>query len=482
MSTSRRARALPVAALAAAALVLAACGSDGGTATDKERDQSTDVAIKSCEEVTCEDTLDGAAYKLLLPEQWNGTLLLYSHGYRQAQAAPPDFVEPSTAPEPAPGYSDGDTGLADNLLAQGYALAGSAYATNGWAVADGVKADEDLYRFFVDEVGTPNRVYVWGDSLGGLITQVIAEKHPGWVSGAAPLCGVLGGPVANVNLSLDVAYALKTFVNPDLKLSGFTSWDDAVQNWETTADLLLEQAGDASTGVPKILMTAALVDAPNQTRTYDGSTIESQVRGYGEAVLTALGYATFGRYDIEQRVGGNPADNSTTDYATRVSDSERALIETISPGATDELLAELAAGERLTADPAAQAAFAETGTPTGAVQDPTITMHTAADPLVIVQNENLFRQRYQASGSTSDLIQLFTAPPATWSETDGAPYGAGHCNFTPESRLAVIALLDDWVKNGVYPGQTAIAAAMGEDNGYSAIFQPGPWPDTTVTS
>lgn len=481
MSTSRRARALPVAALAVAALVLAACGSDGSPAADKERDPSTDVPIKSCEEVTCEDTLDGAAYKLLLPEKWNGTLLLYSHGYRQAEAAPPDFEEPSTAPEPAPGFSDGDTGLADNLLAQGYALAGSAYATNGWAVADGVKADEDLYQFFVDEVGTPNRVYVWGDSLGGLITQVVAQKHPEWVSGAAPLCGVLGGPVANVNLSLDVAYALKTFVNPDLKLSGFTSWDDAVDNWETTADLLLEQASDASTGVPKILLTAALVDAPSQTRTYDGSTIESQVRGYGEAVLTALGYATFGRYDIEQRVGGNPADNSTTDYATRVSDTERELIETVSPGATDELLAELAAGERLTADPAAQAAFAETGTPTGAVQDPTITMHTAADPLVIVQNENLFQQRYRASGSTVDLIQLFTVPPATWSETDGAPYGAGHCNFTPESRLAVIALLDDWVKNGVFPGQTAIAAAMGESSGYNAVFAPGPWPDSTVS-
>ena len=43
----------------------------------------------------------------------------------------------------------------------------------------------------------------------------------------------------------------------------------------------------------------------------------------------------------------------------------------------------------------------------------------------------------------------------------------------------MIALLDDWVKNGVYPGQTAIAAAMGEDSGYNAVFAPGAWPDTT---
>ncbi len=479
MLLSQKSRVLPLVALCASALVLSACGSDGTTATDKERDPSTNVPIKSCAEVTCEDTLNGAAFKILTPESWNGTLLLYSHGYRQAEAAPPDFEEPSTAAEPAPGYSGGDTALADELLAQGYALAGSAYATNGWAVADGVKADEELYEYFVAEVGTPNRVYVWGDSLGGLITQVVAQKHPEWVSGAAPLCGVLGGGVDNVNLSLDVAYALKTFINPDLKLSGFTSWDDAVQNWETTADLLVKAGSDVANGVPRIITTAALVDAPSKTATYDGSSIPSQVKGYAESVLTALGYATFARYEIEQRVGGNPAGNAETDYADRVSEAERSLIETVSPGSTDKLLAELAAGERLTADPAAQQALTDTGTPTGFVADPTITLHTAADPLVIAQNESLFGERYAASDSSADLLQLYTLAPATYSETDGAPYGAGHCNFTPESRLAVIALLDNWVKNGVYPAQGAVAAAMGEDNGYNAIYKPGEWPGTT---
>jgi len=180
-------------------------------------------------------------------------------------------------------------------------------------------------------------------------------------------------------------------------------------------------------------------------------------------------------------MGGNPADNSGTDYATRISDSERSLIETVSPGSTDKLLAELAAGERLTADAAAQQKFADSGTPTGAVQDPTITMHTKSDPLVLVQNETLFKQRYQASQSTGDLIQLYTVPPATYSTTDGAPYGAGHCNFTPQSRIAVIGLLDNWVKNGVYPGAAAIATAMGTDSGYNDVYQPGPWPDPSVS-
>ena len=53
-------------------------------------------------------TSDGGAWVADLPANWNGTLLLYSHGYGTLQA--------SDAPDP-------DTQAA--LLARGYALAGS---------------------------------------------------------------------------------------------------------------------------------------------------------------------------------------------------------------------------------------------------------------------------------------------------------------------------------------------------------------------
>ena len=229
---------------------------------------------------------------------------------------------------------------------------------------------------------------------------MVAQKHPEWVSGAAPLCGVLGGPVANVNLSLDVAYALKTFVNPDLKLSGFTSWDDAVR--ELGDDRRPAREGRRATwptGCRRSCMTAALVDAPSQTRTYDGSTIESQVRGYGEAVLTALGYATFGRYDIEQRVGATLRTTARTDYATsRLRGRARAHRDGLARRHRRRCWPSWRPGERLTADPPRRQALRRDRDSHRAVQDPTITMHTAADPLVIVQNENLFQQRYSRLG------------------------------------------------------------------------------------
>src|ERR1700746_3079812 len=64
---------------------------------------------------------DGATYLIEVPANWNGTLFLYSHGY----------VVPG-APNPASDVGDPVTRLF--MLANGYALAGSSYATTGWAI------------------------------------------------------------------------------------------------------------------------------------------------------------------------------------------------------------------------------------------------------------------------------------------------------------------------------------------------------------
>jgi hypothetical protein len=454
--------------------VLAGCGSESQALTDAEKEQSkrTNVPFQGCDEVKCTGELGGAAYEIKLPDRWNGTLVIYNHGYRQAEPAPPDFAPVDTRPAPAPSED-----VANQLLSEGFALAGSAFRTNGWDVLDGVAADEQLHRFFVDEVGEPDRVYVWGDSLGGLITETLAEKHPEWISGVAPLCGVLAGTNMNLDLALDVAYAVKTLIYPDLKLTGFTSHDEAVQNWEGAYKAITSAGSDLENGVPKILLTAALVDAPTQTKTYDGATVESQVRARAEAILTALGYGTYGRYEIEQRVGGNPSGNDGVDYSARVSDAERSLIETVSPDSTDKLLQQLADGERVTPDQAARAKADRLGDPTGRIADPTVTMHTSADPLVLAQNETVFRERvYDAKVRTGDLVQLYVTPPASYPESSGAPYGAGHCNFTTDQRVGVIHLLDGWVRDGVLPAPAAISRAFQDDPAVTQAFDPGPWP------
>src|SRR5688572_12518085 len=69
-------------------------------------------------------TLDRAPYKIRVPDNWNRTLLVYAHGYRDRadHLGETDNHQADAAP-------GGELGEAF-LLAQGYAIAGSAYKNN----------------------------------------------------------------------------------------------------------------------------------------------------------------------------------------------------------------------------------------------------------------------------------------------------------------------------------------------------------------
>src|SRR5664280_1445550 len=124
-----------VAASAAFSLMLSACssGKSSTKSTDSAREQAvvstdTNVPFKNCGS-PCQGEIDGAKYSIVLPAKWNGTLLLYSHGYRFAQPGPPDFGPVSTSAQVSSTDKDGSGSddTSKQLLAQGYALAGSSY-------------------------------------------------------------------------------------------------------------------------------------------------------------------------------------------------------------------------------------------------------------------------------------------------------------------------------------------------------------------
>jgi alpha-beta hydrolase superfamily lysophospholipase len=451
--------------VAACLVALAACGRGSGVPASTEQVRSAGhVTLKQvCSASLCTGSRADAAFKIETPAKgaWNGTLLIWSHGYRSAGPIPSDplnakgpLEQPVTVAEDAPADQ-----IAQTLLSQGYAIAGSAYKSNGWAVQDGVAADKDLYSYFAKTFGTPKRVYVWGASLGGLITQTLAEKPPSWLSGAAPVCGVLGGTNLNLDLALDVAYAVKKLIYPSLKLTGFASQEEAVQQWQSAAQAV---AAAATKGGPAItadlLAIKAISGAPDKTASYDGRDATSQGSAIVESIITALGYGTWGRYDIEQRLGGDPSKNDPAGYAARVSTSTQTLINAVAPGQLSRVLQALASGPAVTPDQAVRAKADTLGNPTGTIAVPTVTMHTEDDPLVISQNENVFARRADAKGTSSGLlVQILTAPPKTYSK---APYGAGHCNFTATELGAVVTLLDNWVRHGQYPAYGAIAQAL----------------------
>src|SRR6266496_1492775 len=123
---------------------------------------------------------DGATYRIDVPGNWNGTLFLYSHGY----------VAPGSN---NPAQAFGDPVTCGWLLSHGFALAGSSYASTGWAIQQALPDQIGTLDAFDQLVGRPTRTIAWGHSLGGIITAGLIQRYPDRFSAALPMCGVLAG-------------------------------------------------------------------------------------------------------------------------------------------------------------------------------------------------------------------------------------------------------------------------------------------------
>src|SRR5256885_5531198 len=146
-------------------------------------------------------SIDGANYTISVPSNWNGTLVLYSHGY----------VFPNEKLlNPAP--DSGDTLTRAALLQQGYALAGSSYSQNGWALQQAFHDQMALLDFFDMACGAPTRTIAWGHSMGGIISAGLVQLYPDRFAGALPMCGALAGSIGDWNQGLDGTFAFKVLL------------------------------------------------------------------------------------------------------------------------------------------------------------------------------------------------------------------------------------------------------------------------------
>ena len=189
---------------------------------------------------------DGATYLIQVPVNWNGTLFLYSHGY----------VTPGS-PNPATDVGDPATGAF--LLANGFALAGSSYATTGWAIHEALSDQIAVLDVFDAMFGHPAATIAWGHSLGGIITAGLIQRNPKRFSAAQPMCGVLSGGVATWNTALDAEFAFKTLLAPttSLQLVDITNPDANL----TLAEEILAAAQATPQG-PRASLSAQLSATP----------------------------------------------------------------------------------------------------------------------------------------------------------------------------------------------------------------------------
>src|SRR5690349_24339247 len=109
------------------------------------------------------------------------------------------------------------------MLGHGYALAGSAYASTGWAIEQALPDQIDTLNAFDNQYGKPETTVAWGHSLGGIITAGLLQDYAKRFDAALPMCGVLSGGVATWNTALDAEFAFQKLIDPSVQIVNITN-------------------------------------------------------------------------------------------------------------------------------------------------------------------------------------------------------------------------------------------------------------------
>ncbi|MDT4929113.1 MAG: hypothetical protein QOF92_1980 [Pseudonocardiales bacterium] len=443
-------------------IAVAAVAFSGCTGSSKKKDTF------KCAQV-CAGTIHGAAYAIRMPKSWNGTLLVYSHGYRS---------DTGTGPGPAALTQTDRTGvgadqLTQDLLARGYALAGSSYASAGWAVDDALTAANELHQRFVQLIGPPKRVYAWGSSLGGLVTELLAERAA-WVDGAVPMCGVVAGPLRTFDNALAALVATKALLAPQLQVSGWGNAASAAAQPQVATKAIQTAAADRTNGgAAKIVYLAERFGLPLKTQFFKG---DSQVSLVSAAATSLAGYVTFALGILAQgeaRFGGDAAQLPTTISALQLTPNALGAVTALN-GNPSAYAATISSAAAVPSSSTARAELQASGDPTGRLRVPTVTMHTEFDPFAIIADEKVLADQVAGSGKAADLLQLFIAPPANYDTRTGPPYGINHCAFTDGQITGAITVLDQWVRTSNRPAAGEVAHDVGA--GLDPTFTPPQWP------
>jgi pimeloyl-ACP methyl ester carboxylesterase len=383
---------------------------------------------------------DGATYLIEVPSNWNGTLLLYSHGYNAGPGNP--------AYDASDGYSEA------YLLIGGYALSGSSYASTGWAIKEALPDQIAVLDKFQALVGTPSSTIAWGGSMGGIITGGLIQQYPGRFQGALPMCGVMGGAVGFWNQALDAAFAFQTLLASNVGLQVVNITNPA--NNLAIAGGALGVAQQTPQGRARLALVAAFADVPGWITTGQPPPpptdyVTQEVNQYGWLAGADFPFAFYYRAELEGRAGGNPSFNTGVDYVTQLNESADAQeVRALYQQAGLDLNADLQtlnAAARISANPSSLTYLEQAIDLYRPAHVPVLTMHTEGDGLVAVQNESAYRA---INGPASPYLRQ------TYIRR------AGHCAFTaPEILAAMQALLrrvDTQVWSGVTPQELNAAA------------------------
>jgi pimeloyl-ACP methyl ester carboxylesterase len=343
---------------------------------------------------------NGAGYQIEVPDNWNGDLVLYAHGFRGTGLE-------LTVSKPR---------IRQFLVTNGYAWAATSYSKNGYDVRQGVKDTHALGALFNGLVGNPSRTYLTGHSMGGHITGVAIEQYPQAYAGAMPMCGVMGDNEL-FDYFLDFNLVAQALANVQAQFPFPADYQTAV--------------------VPGV--KAALGPAYPFVLNAQGTKLRGVTQNISGGVRPAFAtsFAAWGNFLFTVGVTGgnigvapgNVQDNRDTIYQI---DSDPAI------SADEDSLNAMVL--RVSMDPQGRHPEGLANIPaiSGRLPIPVVSLHTVGDLFVPFSMEQLYARRAAAEGASERLVSR-------------AIRDHGHCGFAVQEEEAGFAALANWVTNGVRP-------------------------------
>jgi pimeloyl-ACP methyl ester carboxylesterase len=402
-----------------------------------------------------------------MPADWNGTLLLYSHGYWPA-AFPPQGIALTNS-------ADTEAWLLDH----GFALAGSSFrGVTGYQVAQGQEDQLALLDWFESTIGDPDVTIATGQSLGASIAVQLAERNPDRFDGVAAVCGAFD-PQNTFAAGLDVTYAVRHLLLPGDEGAGIelvhpTSQADADAD---TGRLMaaVDAAMATDDGRARLALIASLNNISGWWSAHDprptdpDEVILAQAQWIRNAYVG--GYAgPSARVDLEAKVGGNPSSNVGVDYRRQLARSaESADVRRAYRAAGLDLdadLATLGAGERIAADPAAVEFVMDTSVPRGRLSDPIVTLHSVGDGGAVPDQERWYADQLRRQGRGDLSRRLFVER-------------GQHCSVSAADEVVALQSLLERIEGGRWPStgprrlNAAVAAFPPE---YQVVTDLSTWP------
>jgi len=386
-------------------------------------------------------TINDAPYRIVVPANWNGTLLVYAHGYRDKADHPGevDNRNPDIAPNSA---------LATALLAQGFALAGSAYRDNGWEVEGGIQDTKDLAVYFRENIAKPEKTIIWAFSMGTVIGFKSMERFAGSYDGALCAWPVGAGATSSWDAAGDLALAYDTVFEMGPNWGTFYDVRDDIDfETEVQPKLIGEVTNPLNYGKFEFLRLVS--GTPGR-----GIVTPAPPAFYPGWLFTDMFFTMEARSELERRAGGPFVQTLDRNYS--LTDSEFAYLAGVGvlrPQA-EAWLDQMDANRNISAPKFSRNYVEHNANYNGKIKNPVLTLHTQIDPLVTVSQEYRYAQNVGKAGKSSLLYQSYTN-------------GNGHCNFTGPQLVTALGAITSWVNTGVKPTQANFPAGLGFLQNYS---------------